>query len=1705
MPDRESHSNTRLLVKFVQLARCHFNKPVSRSQSIQMVLRLSTTGIQFNWAGKCGFTGATSNWNIKRKRGLPALLSRKKLFVYFLALTATLECQLTFAHPDNICDGYFSTRSNASAQCKVSNPDIPPAHSDCSYVGSGCVPGVCPPYTSRSVGYESPPGSQHAYRFHYCESSTKCRSGYTTTGNGQCIADDQTNLDKNQGNSQCNISASNALGNPVNVATGNKFQVETDFQFGRTNLAFKRYYNSTNNLQSPFGVGWTAEFFQHLVINANEAILHYPDGKITVFWCPDTPGPCNSEGDIRDQLARTPNGYKLETTSDATELYGVSGYLKKIIDVAGNTYTLAYSPGKLETVTANSGDSLAFTYDVNDRVDAITDGASGRIWRYEYDAAGNLEKVKYPDGTALDDTDNPTRIYHYENNDFPNALTGITNEQDDRYSTNIYDNTTGEALESYLGTPWTAGADRVGRVHITFNGDGTRDVVNSRGYASTYGTTIQVGVSLATNITGPGCSGCGAGNTINNYDPANNNLLSKNVNGIATEYGNHNANGNPGYIIEAKGTAGERRTDYTYDSRFFNKIETIIEPSVNTGSSKITTYSYDAFGNRRSESVEGYAPDGQGGWNSIVQETSWKYGGTNSTDCPESEVPFHQLCEIDGPRTDVTDITRFRYWPFDPQAQSHGPNDGRLKEVEDASGHLIRHNIQYTATGKVKSEQDANHVATGYFYYPGNDRLELMTVLGANTVKTTRWTYLATGEVETITTGNDIAGNPTPDSVTVTFEYDEARRLTDISDGLGNALHYTLDTEGNVEEEVTCAPSASPCDTNNTAMKRLLTQTFDAYNRLSFSKAGIDPNNNPLETVEPFHDPDGTLDYSTDGEGAVTDYSYDELKRLLGSTHDFGTVGDLTDDVTTAYRYDAAGRLTEVKARIQETPTQEDATTTYIYDDLGNLLTTTSPDTGTTAYTYDAAGNIKTKTTAAGGQSEEMTLNYIYDALNRLTGVTTPDPQENITYTYDNCPNGIGRVCTVSNGHSTLGYIYDGFGNVTAHQGVDYTYDLANRVKTATYLSGAQLTYHYDAAGQVSLVELTVNSQTQGLATNINYAPFGGIETLTYGNGQGLTQVWDSAYRLTSQQTTDSSIVSLTYPVYDGNGNLRQREDSTGGPAVLSDFGYDALNRLDAADGPFSNSVSWSYGYDKNGNRTRTYEGSTVDLDYEPGSNRLKEIGLGANNVLLDIAGNTLGKGNWTYSYTPHYRLKDAGNGSGLVASFAYNGLGQRVKKNSTTSYARRFFYGQNGELLAETDVNGYPLVEYLYLNGELLAIYHPDADGNGQTNLAEAVAGTLPPAPDADGDGLSDADELLVHGTSPANPDTDGDGVDDGAEILAGTNPLDAASFILQGDINLDGRVDVGDYLLLTRYLTGIKTPTAAELDAADMNRNGGVDAGDAVLLLRTVMSLAWNSLTDSALGQALISAWKGLIDTAEAAVTKGKLFYVHNDHLGTPQVMTDENANIVWKAVYDPFGKATITVNTVELNVRFPGQYYDQETGLHYNYLIVTTILVLVSYLTSDPIGLRGSLNTFVYVDSDPINAIDPSGLVKLHGSWCGPDWTGGFRKSYNELDTAERRAALPPVDALDQCCQTHDVTYASCRESFPCNPDKRSQCFQEADRRLSGCSAGTSSGSRQLILMIIDPANGGNPNRAIEDYMRDSIPANEDNAENCGCKGN
>ena len=512
--------------------------------------------------------------------------------------------------------------------------------------------------------------------------------------------------------------------------------------------------------------------------------------------------------------------------------------------------------------------------------------------------------------------------------------------------------------------------------------------------------------------------------------------------------------------------------------------------------------------------------------------------------------------------------------------------------------------------------------------------------------------------------------------------------------------------------------------------------------------AWIPPARRANETSNPNFAPNGTLDTQTDGEGSVTDYSYDALKRLTQVILDQGGTDPTTTNATTVYDYDVADRLTLVNDPVN-------GNTTYAYDDLGNLLTQASPDTGTTSFTYDAAGNLETRLDA-----NDQSFSYSYDALNRLTGLDAPGTDDDITYAYDNCTNGSGRLCSVIYGTdqwpagNMVRYQYNAFGDITQQQGLLYDYDAQGRVQTLHYPSGSRLTTLYDAAGRLSQVDFTVNGQTQTLASNISYAPFGPVTHLTFGNGLPLTQTLDDAYRFTNQIVP--GMLERSYPSYDANGNRLTQTDAL---ATNSSFSYDPLNRLDTGSGPFG---SRDYTYDKNGNR------ALIDIDtgtsltayaYEPNSNRLDT--LGAADVLLDNNGNTLNQAAWTYSYTPHNRLGTATENATLKASFGYNGLGQRFRKtDASTGNGHHYLYGLNGELLVETDQDGNILTEYLYLNGQLLAVYAPDDDQDGIPNSEEAEQGTLPVNTDSDGDGLTNLTEWFQHGTDSANRDSDGDGI---------------------------------------------------------------------------------------------------------------------------------------------------------------------------------------------------------------------------------------------------------------------------------------------------------------------------------------------------------
>ncbi len=124
---------------------------------------------------------------------------------------------------------------------------------------------------------------------------------------------------------------------------------------------------------------------------------------------------------------------------------------------------------------------------------------------------------------------------------------------------------------------------------------------------------------------------------------------------------------------------------------------------------------------------------------------------------------------------------------------------------------------------------------------------------------------------------------------------------------------------------------------------------------------------------------------------------------------------------------------------------------------------------------------------------------------------------------------------------------------------------------------------------------------------------------------------------------------------------------------------------------------------------------------------------------------------------------------------------------------------------------------------------------------------------------------------------------------------------------------------------------------------------------------------------------------------------YYYHNDHLNTPRVMTNSSGTVAWKASYNAFGHADIDASsTITNNLRFPGQYYDAETGLHYNwnrYYDPRT----GRYLTPDPVGLEEGINLFTYTENNPVNKVDSNGLAATFGisAYGG----GGFEASFTQ----------------------------------------------------------------------------------------------------------
>lgn len=227
-----------------------------------------------------------------------------------------------------------------------------------------------------------------------------------------------------------------AVGNPCNPATGKKYQAELDFSSNK--LKFQRHYSSQVLISEGLGVGWRHNFQKELRVRDNTITVISSSGrgerwlKINNVWQGDVDSPYLLEEHL--------DGFNITNKNSSSEKYDMSGRILSELDVNGYEVNYEYDDsGRLIKVINNYGNHITLHYDdYGLRLRSVVDQGS-HIYRYNYDNRDNLIEVLYPDGTPTDDTDNPRKTYHYENVYFPYHLTGITDENGDRYATYAYD------------------------------------------------------------------------------------------------------------------------------------------------------------------------------------------------------------------------------------------------------------------------------------------------------------------------------------------------------------------------------------------------------------------------------------------------------------------------------------------------------------------------------------------------------------------------------------------------------------------------------------------------------------------------------------------------------------------------------------------------------------------------------------------------------------------------------------------------------------------------------------------------------------------------------------------------------------------------------------------------------------------------------------------------------------------------------------------------------------------------------------------------------------------------------------------------------------------------------------------------------------------------------------------------------------------
>ncbi|MFJ9470423.1 putative T7SS-secreted protein [Streptomyces caniferus] len=863
---------------------------------------------------------------------------------------------------------------------------------------------------------------------------------------------------------------------------------------------------------------------------------------------------------------------------------------------------------------------------------------------------------------------------------------------------------------------------------------------------------------------------------------------------------------------------------------------------------------------------------------------------------------------------------------------------GNLITTTNSSGLPLR--FAYDDHGRITSWTDTNN--SSYLYvYDDQDRCTSQGGIEGHLRGNFSWgdpdpvTGLRTnlhhnslGQVTTyqVNDHHQIVATTDPTGATTRTVRDAKHRILSTTDPLGHTTHIDYDDEGHPVSVV--LPDGSTATT-------------------SFSDLGL-----PLTTTGPdgtawahAYDADGNRISTTDPTGATTTYTHDSRGHISSVTDALGnttrlycdTAGlpiSVTDPLgaTTHYRRDAFGRTTSVTDPLGET-------THMVWTVEGKLSARIDASGATEQWTYDGEGNRLTHTDAVG-----QTTRFEYSHFDLLTARTDPD--------------GVRHEFT----HDTELRLTQ----VTNPQGLtwNYTYDGAGRLISETDFDDRVLAYTHDAAGQ--------------LATRTN--------TL----GEITTYTRDTLGRITGK---DAAGLVTAY-VHDAGGNLHQAAN----PDATVTYARDVLGRVTAET---VNGRTMTFTYDTLGRRTSrtTPTGHTTTYTYDAAGNR----------TAMDIAGHVL-----TFDHDAAGQELTRTIGDHLALTHAWDPTGRLTTQSLTTAAA--------GTLQSPTGATGpeNPAAAeaqrvlhrgYTYRpDGHLTAI---DDSHTGRRTFDLDRAGRVTAVHAADWTETYAYDEAgnQTQATWPdrhPNPSARGERTYTGTRITkAGAIRYehdDLGRVTLRQKARLSRKPDTWHYTWNTEdRLTTVITPdgvtwrylydpfgrriskqrlatgatTAAEQIDFTWDGTTLTEQTTRTPTSREAIALTWDYKDLIALSQTERKIKFTDISTAPRSEIDQRFFAIVTDLVGTPTQLVSETGETAWRTQATLWGTTTWNNNAWAYTpLRFPGQYFDPEAQLHYNYFR-NFDPDTARYFTPDPLGLNPSPNPSTYV-SNPLALIDPLGLT-------------------------------------------------------------------------------------------------------------------------------